>query len=58
MMHANLGITDGVYGILSEKDIKNQIINLGKDIDGLEDLNIVAKLRAIEESINHLEKKT
>ncbi len=56
LMHANLSITDGVYGVLSEKDIKNQIQNLGKEIDSLENQNIVAQLRAIEASINHLKK--
>lgn len=29
LMHANLSITDGVYGILSEQDVKEQIANLG-----------------------------
>jgi integrase len=56
LMHANLSITDGVYGILSEKDIKNQIQNLGKEIESMENQNIVAQLRAIEASINHLKK--
>jgi integrase len=56
LMHANLSITDGVYGVLSEKDIKNQIINLVKNIDDGENQNIAAQLRAIEESITHLKK--
>jgi hypothetical protein len=30
LMHANLGITDGVYGVLSELDVKEQIGVLGK----------------------------
>ena len=30
LMHANLSITDGVYGILSDMDVKAQIQNLGK----------------------------
>jgi hypothetical protein len=29
-MHANLSITDGVYGILSDMDVKSQIQSLGK----------------------------
>jgi hypothetical protein len=29
LMHANLSVTDGVYGILSEMDVKEQINNLG-----------------------------
>ena len=30
LMHANLSITDGVYGVLSEVDIKEQIGELGR----------------------------
>lgn len=30
LMHANLSITDGVYGILSESDVKDQIVSLGQ----------------------------
>jgi hypothetical protein len=30
-MHENLTITDGVYGILSEKDVREQIATLGND---------------------------
>ncbi|HLN45629.1 MAG TPA: hypothetical protein VK209_07980 [Candidatus Sulfotelmatobacter sp.] len=28
LMHANLSITDGIYAILSEIDVKNQIVGL------------------------------
>ena len=30
LMHENLTITDGVYGILSENDVRKQIAELGK----------------------------
>jgi hypothetical protein len=30
LIHSNLRITDGVYGIFSETDIREQIIGLGK----------------------------
>jgi hypothetical protein len=33
LMHKNLSITDGVYGVLSDKDVRNKIVYLGKDID-------------------------
>jgi hypothetical protein len=33
LMHANLSITDGVYGILSETDVREQISTLGKMAD-------------------------
>jgi len=29
-MHANLSVTDGVYGILSDTDVKKNISMLGK----------------------------
>jgi len=29
-MHSNISITDGVYGILSDNDVRGQIIELGK----------------------------
>jgi len=29
LMHSNLSITDGVYGILSDTDIQKQIASLG-----------------------------
>ena len=31
-MHANLSITDGVFGILSEMDVQEEISKLGKKI--------------------------
>lgn len=30
MMHANLSVTDGVYGILAEKDVRKEILRLGQ----------------------------
>jgi integrase len=33
LMHANLSVTDGVYGILSDFDVKKQISALGKDLE-------------------------
>jgi hypothetical protein len=40
-MHANLSITDGVYGILSEMDVREQIANLGSKgiVEKAENLN-------------------
>jgi integrase len=32
LMHSNLSITDGVYGILSDNDVKGQIASLGQKI--------------------------
>ena len=54
-MHANLSITDGVYGILSEMNVREQIANLGQaiikqdfiDVDLFANL-VVKKLRELE----------
>jgi hypothetical protein len=32
LMHSNLSITDGVYGILSQIDVSEQISEIGKKI--------------------------
>ena len=33
LMHSNISITDGLYGILSDNDIKGQIAALGRMIN-------------------------
>lgn len=38
LMHGNLSITDGVYGILSETDVGQQIATLGDDVAKREDV--------------------
>ncbi|PWB55995.1 MAG: hypothetical protein C3F13_02740 [Anaerolineales bacterium] len=40
MMHSNLSITDGVYGTLSDNDVKGQITTLGLRKDFSEVRNI------------------
>jgi len=40
LMHANLSITDGVYGILSETDVREQIAALGQQIKVGDDKNL------------------
>ena len=30
LMHSNISITDGVYGILSDNDVRGQIASLGQ----------------------------
>jgi hypothetical protein len=32
LMHSNISITDGVYGILSDNDVRGKIAALGKQI--------------------------
>ena len=34
LVHENLSITDGLYGILSDLDIREQITMLGKNVAG------------------------
>ena len=46
LMHENLTITDGVYGILSETDVRKQIIGLGvvAKVADESDLELLASL--------------
>ena len=41
LMHSNISITDGVYGILLDNDVREQISNLGRKInyDGTQENN-------------------
>jgi hypothetical protein len=32
LMHENLTVTDGVYGVLSERDVRDRIIRLGREV--------------------------
>jgi hypothetical protein len=43
-MHANLSVTDGVYGILSETDVRKQIGKLGNVVTNSDD---VQELRSL-----------
>jgi hypothetical protein len=44
LMHENLSITDGVYGVLSETDARQQIATLGNGAANSED---VQELRSL-----------
>jgi hypothetical protein len=59
LMHSNLSITDGVYGILSEHDIREQIIGLGKiTIGGNEKVTDLKELiSSTKMLINRLDKE-
>jgi site-specific recombinase XerC len=54
LMHSNLSITDGVYGILSSTDISEQIKSLGKNTAP----NYSEKYEYINVLIEKLEKLT
>jgi hypothetical protein len=48
LMHSNISITDGVYGILSDNDVRGQIEALGqqtssKENKDIEELKIMTK---------------
>ncbi len=38
LMHKNLSVTNGVYGILSDLDVREQIAALGKQVENKEEL--------------------
>jgi hypothetical protein len=44
LMYSNLSITDGVYGILSDMDVRSEIHNLGKGQKDEDILRMVRKL--------------
>ncbi len=44
LTHENLSITDGVYGVLSETDVRRQIATLGNGVANSED---VRELRSL-----------
>jgi integrase len=40
LMHVNISITDGDYGMLTDKDVRGQIITLGQSVDAGEIENL------------------
>jgi hypothetical protein len=40
LMHSNISITDGVYGILSDNDVRGKIAELGQQISSSEKVDI------------------
>ncbi len=46
-MHKNLNVTNGVYGVLSDLNVREQIANLGKWADDKDDL-----LNSLRELLN------
>ena len=54
LMHANLSITDGVYGILSDSDVQKQIANLNQSIakvGGNEIERLLSLIKQLQDSI-------
>lgn len=57
LMHSNLSITDGVYGILSELDGKNQISNLAKEINIGSESKSEMVIQKLEQLLNDIREK-
>ena len=54
LMQANLSITDGVYGILSNSDVQKQITNLKQSITKVGDTeleSLLSLIKQLQESI-------
>ena len=56
-MHENLTITDGVYGILSEKDVRQQVAKLGVRINSIQADDVDELKSLIELLLAKLEKR-
>lgn len=50
LMHSNISITDGVYGVLSDNDVKGQIATLGNPIAST-DKNDIEEIKNITRQI-------
>ena len=53
-MHSNLSVTDGVYGILSEGDVKREIITIGEKIVTSENRSMDAMILLLESILSQL----
>ena len=54
-MHANISTTDGICGMLSENDMREQISLLGKKISKSDDQEIATLLEAVKKLEKRLE---
>jgi len=48
LMHENLAITDGVYGVLSDNDVKRQIGRLGQSSTPENDNDLAVRVSRLE----------
>ena len=51
LMHKNLSTTDGVYGILSEMDVRNEIGKLGTRLVSTDEADIGRRVANLEKII-------
>lgn len=53
LMHSNISITDGVYGILSDNDVRGQIVTLGKNVNGIKNDIIISLLKELTNKLEN-----
>ena len=53
LMHANISTTDGIYGILSEADVREKIALLGQDKKA-DDIIDIAELKSLTKRLLNL----
>ena len=58
LMHENLTVTDGVYGILSDSDVRKQIIKLADNKETIDLITIEQLVQINQELLNHLKQTT
>jgi hypothetical protein len=54
LMHENLSVTDGIYGILSENDVRDRIATLGTTKDNECELNSVLLADLLRKLLNQI----
>jgi len=57
LMHSNISITDGTYGILSETDVRSQIVELGQSVNDGEIENLEEIVPVLEMLLSNLKRK-
>ena len=57
LMHSNISITDGIYGILSDNDVKEQIASLGNKEDDLDSESLHELVELNKKILKELEER-
>ncbi len=57
LMHSNISITDGVYGVLSDGDVREQIVTLGQRVNAGEVGNLEEIIPILEVLLANLKEK-
>lgn len=56
-MHKNLSVTDGVYGVLSELDVKEEIVAISNLKNSGSDISTEQLIEITHQLLNRLENK-